>query len=436
MAALVVTTLFGFSLVSATGPTHSLPFATAFTQTAATSDERSTTGIPSTLNVDASSYSNAQNGALATANTAAGTGKKYIVFRDDDVFGDVNVLKAINQVHITENVPVTLGIIPHPSTRSAGNELGINPPYSYFKSIATNPLFEFAQHGYSHTNYCQPDKSAPFGGAVRGVPPNMIAGERPYTDESAHPRSVGATNAEYSEFCGRPYSDQYNAIKQGRDDFTRAFGVTPTTFLPPWNCGDNNTLKALHALGFQLYCTSQEDFKVREARINGIMVQGVDFYIGWDNYTNWQTGMSDLTQQTDAALNAAPSGDHFVVQYHYWAFEKSSNVLDPARLALLTQYIEHLKSRGDVEFTTLAGQKLGEPTQLSLSLNNTNPAAAKPISFSGSLQTNEISPVRLATVPVYLFSSTDNSHWSAVNASSTDASGLNTRSQSFSAGSY
>jgi len=53
--------------------------------------------------------------------TAAGvtssiTAKKYVVFRDDDVgFGNLSALEAVDQVHIEENVPVTLAIIPHPN---------------------------------------------------------------------------------------------------------------------------------------------------------------------------------------------------------------------------------------------------------------------------------------------------------------------------------
>ena len=40
--------------------------------------------------------------------------RKYIAFRDDDVapFTSLEPLEAVNQVHIDEGVPVTLGIIP------------------------------------------------------------------------------------------------------------------------------------------------------------------------------------------------------------------------------------------------------------------------------------------------------------------------------------
>ncbi|MGZ7180367.1 MAG: DUF2334 domain-containing protein, partial [Halobacteriota archaeon] len=158
------------------------------------------------------------------ATNATSSAKKYVVFRCDDVAPNVNfaALQATNQVHIDTNVPVTLGIVPHVTT-GTGNELLANSQFSaYMKPLASNHLIEFAQHGYTHQNQ---------GGA---------SGQ--------------------SEFYGRPYAAQYTAIKQGRDDIRAAFGVTPTSFIPPFDKGDNNTLKAAKALGFTEYSTAFRDF--------------------------------------------------------------------------------------------------------------------------------------------------------------------------------
>src|SRR5659263_647465 len=80
--------------------------------------------------------------------------KKYVIFRDDDVGlkGSLETLKTVNQVHIDENVPVTLAIVPHPDLNGSGNELLTEPLHSYLQSIKGDPLFEFAQHGYTHQN--------------------------------------------------------------------------------------------------------------------------------------------------------------------------------------------------------------------------------------------------------------------------------------------
>ena len=78
--------------------------------------------------------------------------KKYVIFRDDDVAPRAKFaeLQAINQVHIDKNVPVTLGIVPHQNA-SAGNQLLQDTQFlNYMRSIASNHLFEFAQHGYTH----------------------------------------------------------------------------------------------------------------------------------------------------------------------------------------------------------------------------------------------------------------------------------------------
>jgi len=54
----------------------------------------------------------------------AGT-TKQVIFRDDDVAPtqQLNVLEAVNQVHIDENVPVTLAIIPHLTAQASDAQL-------------------------------------------------------------------------------------------------------------------------------------------------------------------------------------------------------------------------------------------------------------------------------------------------------------------------
>jgi peptidoglycan/xylan/chitin deacetylase (PgdA/CDA1 family) len=298
--------------------------------------------------------------------TSTSSAKKYVVFRDDDVgFGNLSALEAVDQVHIEENVPVTLAVIPHPNPCGTGNELLQDTPVTnYLLSIVNNPLFEFAQHGYNHYDYAQngpPSCSASSAGA--GVP-QVVGPAGPYYEVGESPgpggQLTGATPA--SEFAGRPYADQYNAIKQGRDDMIQALGVAPTTFIPPFDSGDGNTLKAATALGFTLYNTGPGDFNVNDASLDGIMVQASSIGLGWNNDTAWKTGMQSVTQATDAALNKATAGETIVVAYHFWTFEAPGGSPDPAWLALFKQYIDHLKSRGDVIFTTLGGQPLMNPS--------------------------------------------------------------------------
>src|SRR5674536_66622 len=100
---------------------------------------------------------NIVNSTVKAGNATVQAGNsKHIIFRDDDIapWADLNTLKIVNQAFIDENVPVTLAVLPHPSTDSSDdnqNELFMDTSMlNYLESIKTNPLFEFAQHGYTH----------------------------------------------------------------------------------------------------------------------------------------------------------------------------------------------------------------------------------------------------------------------------------------------
>jgi hypothetical protein len=137
-------------------------------------------------------------------------------------------------------------------------------------------------------------------------------------------------------------------------------GVAPTTFIPPFNVGDANTVKAAHAVGHTLYGTGKGD--VSGVDVPGITVQAASLAFPWTEPTDWNTAIPSLIKETDSVINAAPGGANIVVLYHFWAFEKSDGSLDPARLTLFKEYIDHLKGRGDVCFRTLGGQPLMTPS--------------------------------------------------------------------------
>lgn len=261
--------------------------------------------------------------SMVSANAQVSQPKKYVTFRDDDVepFVSLETLQAVNQVHIAENVPVTLGIIPNPLASRYSNELLQDGQFlSYMRSIDGSPLFEFAQHGYTH----------------RDIAPSPKGG---------------------SEFYGRPYAAQYEAIKQGRDDIIQAFGVTPTTFIPPWGLGDNNTLAACAALGFTMYSPSWGPSNVQAAKKDGVRIIG-GMTIGASN-TN-STEMSDVTFNAtiQAAENetlqflANPNATMLSFVYHAWAFKNAQGGVDSYKIQQLINFINFLKSEG-VLFTRL-----------------------------------------------------------------------------------
>jgi len=343
--------------------------------------------------------------------------QKYVIFRDDDVapgarYGDI--LKAVNQIHMDTNVPVTLGIIPHPSRvvphvhvhrhrawklvaetipnlpgeltdvhvhrhrawklvqtfpdNGEGNQLLWDTDFfNYMRSISANPLFEFAQHGYTHRA-------------------NDLAWDHAHVT---------------SEFFGEPYAVQYEAIKRGRDDIRQAFGVTPTTFIPPWNRGDYNTFRAAKALGFKQYCTGTLDYYALHGRTRGVLLERNDVTLGGMTDASFRMSVESAILKTEGFMNDPKnSGGTLVVMYHFWAFQTPDGSIDKEKLALLRAYIDYLKSRGDVLFTRVdRAYVAGDVTAPSPSIAAASPsiAAAKP--FEGTaLNTLAGGPFRLLAV--------------------------------------
>lgn len=253
-------------------------------------------------------FTGAGSGATGSAQTT-----KYVIFREDDVApkADFAELQAVNQVHIDKNVPVTLGIIPHPYPAPSGNQLiEVDQTFfDYMQSLTSNHLFQFAQHGYTHLD-------------------------------------VGPSPEGPSEFYGRPYAAQYDAIKQGRDDITQAFGVTPTSFLPPFDKSDNNTLKAAKALGFTEYSTAFADFIQNGGNLDGMRLDTISIELG--NNT-----LQSLESATNQWLNDPNSVNTFVVLYHPSDFKAADGAVSAAEVNTLANYIDYLQGTGRVQFTTL-----------------------------------------------------------------------------------
>ena len=242
------------------------------------------------------------------ASTQQAEAKKYIAFRNDDIRPGMSLdgLKAVNQVHIDENVPVTLGIIPHPNESGQANQLLQDSLFlPYMQSLASNPLFEFAQHGYSHTR-------------------NQVS-EKP------------------SEFIGLSYDDQYNRILKGRTDFVEAFGTAPKTFISPFNNYDDNTLKAAAALGFiEFSAGSVKDIQHRH--IDGIETEG-GIEIGALNATEFSASIQNAREFVKQFLTD-PQNNTLTITYHTSLFMNGNGTVDEHRIQQLKDFIDYLKLEG------------------------------------------------------------------------------------------
>ena len=190
------------------------------------------------------------------------------------------------------------------------------------RSLTSNPLFQFAQHGYTH-------------------------------------QDLGPSPAGPSEFYGRPYAAQYDAIKQGRDDISQAFGVTPTSFLPPFDKSDSNTLKACEALGFTEYSTAFRDFNQNAGTLDGMRLDTISIEFSNASFnpagttpTSTQT-LQSLENATSQWLNDPYAINTWVVLYHPADFEGPNYTVNASKVTMLADYIKYLEGTGRVQFTTL-----------------------------------------------------------------------------------
>jgi peptidoglycan/xylan/chitin deacetylase (PgdA/CDA1 family) len=73
-----------------------------------------------------------------------------------------------------------------------------------------------------------------------------------YTHADRAALRVSGRDAEQSEFRGLDYSSQLRMLSEGRSTLESLYHVSVTTFIPPWNSYDENTLRALDSLGFKV----------------------------------------------------------------------------------------------------------------------------------------------------------------------------------------
>lgn len=120
----------------------------------------------------------------------------------------------------------------------------------------------------------------------------------------------------------------------------------PTTFVPPFDKGENDTLKAARALGFTEYCAAFQDFNTNEDYRQGIKVEAVSLVFANES-------LQSMKDKTEQFLDDAHSIDTFVVLYHPADFSGPNGAVNAERVKVLADYIDYLRGTGRVQFTKL-----------------------------------------------------------------------------------
>jgi len=235
-----------------------------------------------------------------------------VVFRNDDTqpYYRTETMKAVDRVFIEENVPVTLGVIPavgdNPLTKSGDL-------CSYLRGLERRHpvLFEFALHGYTHE------------------------------------RLTDFHNG--SEFGSLPYHRQSRRIRQGHRILKECIGHRVTTFIPPMDTYDNDTVRTLDEQDFTLV-SGGGWFTKHYYNQTGVFEYGGVLHIPNSNgfVENWSTNELYSQSELQRSFDRAYENDSIYVQMlHYPQFDTSE------KRDRLRDLIEYMKSKGDVKFTTL-----------------------------------------------------------------------------------
>jgi peptidoglycan/xylan/chitin deacetylase (PgdA/CDA1 family) len=130
------------------------------------------------------------------------------------------------------NIPCTYGVIPYASdtfTDDPASCVAIDlETAGRLTGAVRSGLVEVALHGLAHRD-------------------NAIA-----------PKGPGSE----SEFRGLSYSSQLRLLSVGKATLESLYGVSVTTFIPPWNSYDENTLRALEDLGFEVVSSSGQTYGI------------------------------------------------------------------------------------------------------------------------------------------------------------------------------
>jgi peptidoglycan/xylan/chitin deacetylase (PgdA/CDA1 family) len=168
---------------------------------------------------------------------ASATRRITVIFRFDDYARSSSDIGAeLLKVFQEHNIPSTYGVMPFVSdtfTDDPANCAAIDTETAGKLNDAVRAgLVEVALHGFAH----------------RTNP------------------TVPASPGSESEFRGLGYASQLRMLSAGKSLLESLYHVGVTTFIPPWNSYDENTLRALADVGFRVISSSAQTYAIPASR--------------------------------------------------------------------------------------------------------------------------------------------------------------------------
>ncbi|WP_254545234.1 DUF2334 domain-containing protein [Halomarina pelagica] len=250
---------------------------------------------------------------------AAATWNEYdavVVFRNDDIqpYYRRETMRAVDEIFVEEDVPVTLGVIP---TTADGEPITRSPLCSYLRENerAHPELFEVALHGYTH------ERRTGFHGG--------------------------------SEFGGLDPARQRDLVARGTETLTDCVGERPTTFVPPMDTYDEGTVEALAAANYAVV-SGGGWFAAEYYGETDAFERGGLLHVPNDGgfVADWTANEFHDAATLERRFDRAVEDGVYVQMLHYQDFTT------PERRERLRAFIRYVKDSGDVRFMTLG--ELGE----------------------------------------------------------------------------
>jgi predicted deacetylase len=153
----------------------------------------------------------------------------------------------------------------------------------------------------------------------------------------------------WTEFKGLDYNKQLDKLSKGKELLKKTIGIDVTTFVPPFNTYDLNTLKALEALGFTTLSADARQKASNSSKLNFIP------------FTIRLPEIKKAIMQARSSSNEQPL---IVVMTHHYDFKEfntkrkvsaySKKVGGVISTDELYNLLEWLKSQGDIQILSIS----------------------------------------------------------------------------------
>jgi hypothetical protein len=253
---------------------------------------------------------------LTTSSPASGPEDKnkqiIVVFRFDDPssISDTNVEIQIIDAFKQNNLSCTLGVIPFVAKGYGGD---LTPTdlvplndikADILKKAIHTGLVEVALHGYSH----QTTRSKIWGG--------------------------------YSEFQGLDYTSQALRIEKGKTFLEALLNVKLTTFIPPFDTFDHNTINLCEKFGFEMFSASMD--QPTDIRSSDKI-----------KFLPDTCGLWNVRSAIESARRIIDNQPIIIVLIHHMDFWDANRMLDSNKLDRFIDLLNWVKVQSDIRVVTL-----------------------------------------------------------------------------------